>query len=368
MGPGLVRDNLLSMSSSHSSPVSFVRPAIDARLAGFVQRRRPEVLEIGAELAPLLDSLDSMLTGGKRLRPAFCYWGWRGAGGEDVPEIYAAAASLEFLQACALIHDDVIDNSDTRRGLPAVHRQLAALHADAGWDGGSLEFGRGAAVLLGDLCLAWSDEMYQASGLPADALSAGRGPFDLMRTEVMAGQYLDLVEQARGADSVEASLRVMRYKSAKYTVERPMHLGAALAGRGVELAPVYSAYGIPLGIAFQLRDDVLGVFGDPELTGKPAGDDLREGKRTLIVAETLSRAKAAETRRFRDLLGDPGLSAEDVEWMRDVIVDSGALAACEQRIDDYVGEATTALESDLIAEEARSALADLIVAATARKH
>lgn len=356
------------MTPSHFSPISFVRPAIDAELTAFISRRSALMLEIGMELEPVLDALNAMIGGGKRLRPTFCYWGWRGAGGGEVPGVYTAAAALELLQACALIHDDVIDSSDTRRGLPATHRRLAALHRQSGWSGDSTAFGQGTAILLGDLCLSWCEDMYQSSALPPAALAAGREPFDMMRTEVMAGQYLDLVEQARGADTVEAALRVMRFKSAKYTVERPLHLGAALAGRYTELAPVYTAYGIPLGIAFQMRDDVLGVFGDPEETGKPAGDDLREGKRTVLVAETLSRVGGAEAERFRRLLGDPGLDAEAVAWMRSVISGSGALDACEERIGDYVADATRALESDVIADDARSALSDLIVAATARKH
>ncbi|MDA2814142.1 polyprenyl synthetase family protein [Nocardiopsis sp. RSe5-2] len=358
---------MTSTPSTPSSPVSYVRPAVDAALWEFVGRRRAELLEIGAELAPAMDALEAMLSGGKRLRPAFCFWGWRGAGGSDAPEAYTAAASLELLQACALVHDDVIDNSDTRRGLPATHRRLAALHAEQGWSGSSEGFGQGAAILIGDLCLAWCDDMYQGSGLPPESLAAGRAAFDAMRTEVMAGQYLDMLEQVRGAESVEASLRVMHYKAAKYTVERPLHLGAALAGRGPELAPVYSAYGLPLGVAFQLRDDVLGVFGDPAQTGKPAGDDLREGKRTLLVAETLERAGEAAAAEFRSRLGDPGLDDEAVSLMRTITEECGALEACERRIDDYVEQATRALESDLIEPEARSALADLIVAATSRK-
>ncbi|GAA4927699.1 polyprenyl synthetase family protein [Streptomonospora halophila] len=356
------------MTFSASSPVSFVRSAVDSEIARFVARRRAQLLEIGSELAPAVDALEAMLAGGKRLRPAFCYWGWRGAGGADVPGIHAAAASLEFLQACALIHDDVIDNSDTRRGLPATHKRLEELHERSGWSGSAADFGRGAAILIGDLCLAWSEDLYQASGLELEALRAGRTPFDAMRTEVMAGQYLDMLEQVRGGGAVEATLRVMHYKAAKYTVERPLHLGAALAGRHEDLSPVYTAYGLPLGVAFQLRDDVLGVFGDPEQTGKPAGDDLREGKRTLIVAETLERAGAADRAGFLRRLGDPGLDTDAVEWMRGVAEDCGALAACERRIDDYVEQAGTALESGLLDGSARSALADLVVAATARKH
>ncbi|WP_285728545.1 polyprenyl synthetase family protein [Nocardiopsis sp. ATB16-24] len=357
---------MAASSSSSVSPVSVIRSEVDRELSEFHSTRRTQLLEIGEELAPALDALEAMLSGGKRLRPTFCYWGWRGAAGAPGDErMIRAAASLEFLQACALIHDDVIDNSDTRRGLPATHKRLAKLHADHGWSGDSEEFGQGAAILIGDLCLAWSDEMYQASGFDARVLRDGRPPFDAMRTEVMAGQYLDTLEQVRGTTTREAALRVMRYKSAKYTVERPLHVGAALAGRQ-DLAQVFTDYGIPLGIAFQLRDDVLSVFGDPSTTGKPAGDDLREGKRTLIVAETLARASADEAERFRSLLGAPDLSVESVEWMRSVIEGSGALAVCEAMITEYAERAVAALESPELDASAREPLRRLVVDATER--
>ncbi|MFD6952192.1 polyprenyl synthetase [Nocardiopsis sp. TSRI0078] len=360
---------MVPSSSPSASPVSVIRSDVDRELSGFSAAHRAQVLEIGEELAPAMDALEAMLSGGKRLRPTFCYWGWRGAGGAAGDErVVRAAASLEFLQACALVHDDVIDNSDTRRGMPATHKRLAKLHADHGWSGDSEGFGMGAAILIGDLCLVWSDEMYQASGFPAEVLRDGRPPFDAMRTEVMAGQYLDTLEQVRGTATREAALRVMRYKSAKYTVERPLHLGAALAGRHEELAGVYTAYGVPLGIAFQLRDDVLGVFGDPSTTGKPAGDDLREGKRTLVVAETLARAGAADSARFLSLLGAPDLSVESVEWMRSLIEGSGALAVCEEMITEYADEAVAALESPELDPDAREPLRRLVVAATSRSH
>ena len=166
---------------------------------------------------------------GKRLRPAFCYWAWRGAGGDDSPEAIAAATSLELLQACALVHDDVMDGSDTRRGLPAAHRRFAALHRESGWLGSPEDFGVGSAILLGDLCLSWADQMLLSSGLPAAALERAKPVYDDMRTELMAGQYMDLLEQARGGGSVERALRVVRYKSAKHTIERLLELGATLA-------------------------------------------------------------------------------------------------------------------------------------------
>ena len=356
------------MAASFSSyAVSAVRSGVDRELSTFHSEHRRHLLEIGEELAPIADAVETMISGGKRLRPTFCYWGWRGAGGAaDDEHIVRAAAALEFLQACALVHDDVIDNSDTRRGRPATHKRLAKLHADHGWSGLSEGFGQGAAILIGDLCLAWSDEMYQASGFDPQTLQEGRVPFNAMRTEVMAGQYLDTLEQARGTSSREAALRVMHYKSAKYTVERPLHMGAALAGRLSDLSDVYTDYGIALGVAFQLRDDVLGVFGDPSTTGKPTGDDLREGKRTVVVAETLARASAVDAERFGDLLGTADLSVASVEWMCGLIEESGALAACEKLIDEYAERALVALDSPELASDAREPLRELVVAATSR--
>jgi geranylgeranyl diphosphate synthase type I len=342
---------------------------MDKALYAFVDRQRPLLGAISEELSPLLTALDSLLSGGKRLRPAFCYWGWRGSGGGDITEFFTAAASLELLQAGALIHDDVMDGSDTRRGQPAAHRRFEALHAESGWRGSAEAFGSGGAILLGDVCLTWCEEMFQGSGLPAEALRRGRPIFDRMRTEVMCGQYLDLLGQARGSRPggyamVEAALRTVRFKSAKYTVERPLQLGAALAGS--QSVEALSAYGLPLGAAFQLRDDVLGVFGDPAETGKPAGDDLREGKRTVLVALTLERAGSRQAEVVEGLLGDPGLNTAGVEMLRSVIVETGALDACEQMIDRYAADASEALAAAPLTAEAREALSELTVAATAR--
>jgi geranylgeranyl diphosphate synthase type I len=314
-----------------------------------------------------MEALLALLAGGKRLRPAFCWWGWRGAGGNDLEEAVIAATSLELLQACALIHDDVMDASDTRRGQPAAHRRFAALHRGSSWLGSPETFGVGGAILLGDLCLSWADELFMRSGLPPESLMRAKPVYDVMRTELMAGQYLDLLEQARGGGSVERALRVVRYKSAKYTVERPLHLGVTLAGGGPQLVEASSAYGLPLGEAFQLRDDVLGVFGDPDETGKPAGDDLREGKRTVLVALALEASSPAQTALMRRHLGDPGLTIAGVDELRDVITETGALARVETLIAELTAQALAALGSSGLAESARSVLADLAVAATTRR-
>ncbi len=340
-----------------------VRKALDAFLGGCT----PALDGIGPETALLGDAVVSLLSGGKRLRPAFCYWGWRAAGGPDCEEIVRAATALELVQGCALIHDDVMDGSDTRRGQPAVHRRFATLHRSEGWRGDPEAFGTGAAILAGDLCLTWADELLFASGLPMETLLAAKPVYDAMRTELMAGQYLDLLEQAVGGGSVPRAERVIRYKSARYTVERPLHLGAVLAGGPPEVVDALRAYGAPLGEAFQLRDDVLGVFGDPAETGKPAGDDLREGKQTVLVALTLERATPQDAATLRRLLGDPHLSTDGVRDLRQVIASSGALDRVEELIAERTERAVSALAGSPVTDDARAVLAALAVAATERR-
>ncbi len=310
------------------------------------------------ELAPFAEAAAALLSGGKRLRPAFCYWGHLGAGGADSDALLTAAASLELFQAAALVHDDVMDGSDTRRGRPAAHRAFEELHRSSAWQGSSEAFGAGAAILLGDLLLVWCDEMLVGSGL---VTPAARRVFDTMRAELAAGQYLDLLEQARPEPTVQTALRVAELKSAKYTIVEPLLLGAALAGQ--DRTATFTAYGMPLGVAFQLRDDLLGVFGDPAVTGKPAGDDLREGKRTVLIALALEQATPAQASLVRRELGSPSAA---IEALREVLVDTGAVDAVERRIEDGTAQALTALERGDLVPEAVAALTDLAVAATKR--
>ncbi|HEX6968531.1 MAG TPA: polyprenyl synthetase family protein [Micromonosporaceae bacterium] len=344
-----------------------LRPRIDKALAEFLAAQRGRLAAIDDALLSVADAVEAfVLRGGKRLRPAFGYWGYRGAGGTDSDQVVASVAALEFVQASALIHDDLIDRSDTRRGEPALHRRFAAEHRAAGWRGDPDAFGDSAAILLGDLCLVWSDEMLHTGGLAPATVARARPVFDEMRTEVTAGQYLDVLTQVTGDTSVERAGKVARYKSAKYTVERPLLLGAALAGAPAAITAAYSAYGLPLGEAFQLRDDVLGVFGDPAQTGKPAGDDLREGKRTYLVAAALEAADEAARAVLARRLGDPRLDQDGVEQLREIIADSGALARTERRIARLTDQALTALTGVELDGEAYEVLVDLAVAATRR--
>src|SRR3954470_5801934 len=344
-----------------------LRQRVGKSLGAFLSGQAPRLDAISESLVPLQDAVaDYLLGAGKRLRPAFCYWGWRSAGGGDTDEVVAAASSLELLQACALIHDDVMDGSDTRRGQPAMHRRFAAMHRREAWQGDADAFGVSAAVLLGELCLIWADELLNTCGLPTDALLRAQPVYDEMRVELMAGQYLDLFEQVMGAGTVESALRVARFKSAKYTIERPLHLGAVLAGADGDVLSGYSDYGLPLGEAFQLRDDVLGVFGDPTETGKPAGDDLREGKRTALVALALHHASPGQADVVRRLLGDPALDAAGVDELRQGIVDTGAVDRVEELITNLTADALTALRAAPIEDEARQVLEELAQAATSR--
>jgi geranylgeranyl diphosphate synthase type I len=344
-----------------------LRPRVDKALAAFLAIQRSRLLAIDEVLGEIADALDDfVLGGGKRLRPAFAYWGYRGAGGTDSEQIVAAVSALELVQASALIHDDLMDRSDTRRGEPSIHRRFAAWHTTAGWRGSGDSFGDSAAVLLGDMAMVWSDELLHTSGIEPADLARARPVFDEMRTEVTAGQYLDVLTVVTGDLSTERASKIARYKSAKYTVERPLLMGAALAGAPETLLRAYSGYGMPLGEAFQLRDDILGVFGDPAQTGKPAGDDLREGKRTYLVAAAHAALDPAGQAELKERLGDPELDDAGVERMRTLIRESGALARTEERISTLTGTAVAELEGAEMDGDARAVLLELADAATRR--
>jgi geranylgeranyl diphosphate synthase, type I len=345
--------------SMHPADRENLRPRVEFSLSRFLLDRRAHMTSIDSSLSMVADTMDAFVASGKRLRPAFAYWGYRGAGGADRDDVVRAVAALELVQASALMHDDLMDGSETRRGEPAVHRRFREQHLRAGWRSDPDNYGMASAILLGDLCLVWSDELFGMSGLDPVTVARARPVFDLMRSEVMLGQYLDVLTQASADTSVERASQVARFKSAKYTVEHPLLLGAALADATPEIRTSYSRFGLPLGEAFQLRDDVLGVFGDPAVTGKPAGDDLREGKRTYLVATAFARidepARAALTAR----LGDPALDAEGVAQLREIILGSGALAATEERIEELATGALAILDSVELAGDAGKVLREL---------
>lgn len=351
-----------------SGLIERVQACVDAEL----DRQRVVLAELGPDVEDLLDVTAALVRGGKRLRASFLTWGYCAVA--DIPaeqapaDIISMATAMEFFQAAALLHDDVMDGSDTRRGAPSAHVALAARHAVRDWDGPSDRFGVAGAILAGNLCLTASDELVARAELPD--LGPAREMFAVMRTQLMAGQFLDVVESVRpwadlpSQERLTRADRVIRYKSAKYSVEHPLLIGALAAGADDAQVDALSRYGLDVGRAFQLRDDLLGVFGDPAVTGKPAGDDLREGKRTVLVAAALERLDPAGRAELIEGLGQD--DAAVIARLQELISDSGAVEFVEERISGLTDDALAALAQAGLGERGYAALTDLAEQATQR--
>jgi geranylgeranyl diphosphate synthase type I len=341
-----------------------IRADIDTRLAVFLEDKVRAAAErrLPGELVEVLSGF--VFAGGMRIRPLLCVIGWYAAGGEIPPgPVVRAAASLEMFHACALIHDDLMDESDTRRGRPTAHRALAARHtgrADA------RRLGASAAILLGDLALAWSDELLHTAGLAPNQLTDALTVIDTMRTELVHGQYLDLLATGGPTTETGRALTIARYKTAKYTVECPLHLGAAVAGAGTSLRAALSDFALPLGEAFQLRDDLLGTFGDPTVTGKPRLDDLRAGKDTALVTLAMQRAGPAQRHTMRALIGNRAMDEDDADRVRRILEATGARAAVERLVRERQDQACDVLRRAPFPPAATAALLEIAFAATVR--
>ncbi|GGD42317.1 geranylgeranyl pyrophosphate synthase [Microbacterium faecale] len=356
--------------------------AISERMLTFADERLDQIRldgDIGTDpIAELLIKRARLaITGGKRLRARFAYWGWRAVHAEYTgphPGLIDLGASVETFQAAALVHDDIVDNSDTRRGERSAWRALEDEHHARGWAGDPEEFGRNGGILLGDLLLGWSDDLLEGALARNDdpgARRAARDTYARMRRDVILGQFLDVAEEAAWPTTPDAShadraMRIAILKSARYSVQQPLLLGAAYAGGDVAVREALAAFGRPLGLAFQLRDDALGVFGDPSVTGKPAGDDLREGKRTLLVAYAREGMDPTTRADFDDRLGSPDLTTEEITELQHVVRSSGALARVERLIDRSATEAMDVLRRAPFANTVEEELSALVTAATRR--
>jgi len=348
--------------------------AVTEQLRRYLGERREACAYIGPEYGALTAAVEEfVLRGGKRVRPLFAYWGWRAVVPEDPgdvidPAVMRLFSALELLHACALVHDDVIDDSATRRGLPTVHRHFAETHRSRQWLGSPEQFGLSAAILAGDLALVWADDIVATAELPADAHRRVQRVWSDIRTEVLGGQFLDIVHESSGADTVAAAMTVNTYKTASYTITRPLQLGAAAAADRPDVLEIFHRVGNDLGVAFQLRDDVLGVFGDPAVTGKPSGDDLRSGKRTVLLAEAVELAERTDPVAAKLLRTSIGTDLTDaqVRELCEVIESVGALAAVEQRIESLLQGALDELAAAPINDAARIGLTELARAAANR--
>jgi len=364
---------------------------VTARIDDALDAHATALAEIAPDLEPLVGEARALLAGGKRFRALFAYWGWRAVAAiadpdsplaelddpradRELPAIVSVAAALEIFHAAALVHDDIIDSSDLRRGRPSAHRGFESLHRESGWDGDAAGFGTSAAILLGDLLLGWADELFEdglARIADRDAAHAARAEYARMRTEVTVGQYLDLLEEDSwrsrpDAEALPRAHRVIVYKSAKYSVEAPLAIGGALAGGSLAQLAALREFGLPLGVAFQLRDDMLGVFGDPAVTGKPSGDDLREGKRTVLIGLARQKMPPTAVRVLDELLGDPALDEAQVRMLQNTMRDSGAAEQVERIIAHNVRLAREALDGAPLAAAARAELVELADRVTRR--
>lgn len=342
----------------HTAPQSLLDVAsrVDKRLELLLAVERERWAKVDADLVPPIDEIARLvLAGGKRLRPAFCFWGFVGAGGDPTDELVIdAGAALELLHAFALFHDDVMDGSLTRRGEPTTNAKFEASHGANKLAGESRRFGDGVAILVGDLAYVYSDQLMRNASPQAWTI------WNELRIELNFGQYLDMLGSAMNERRREKAERICRYKSGKYTIERPLHLGALLSAptRGDELIPVLSAYGLPLGDAFQMRDDVLGAFGDTAITGKPVGDDLREGKPTPLMAIATARANAAQLKELQ-LVGNQDLTPEQIVRVQQVIRETGALDELETVITRLTDEAIAAVQNVPFTQAVRDELITL---------
>jgi len=345
-----------------------MRKDINSALTQFVQGENKYLSKIGPELDPVAIGIEKfLLDSGKRLRPLFAYVGYLATGNTVNPEIVKALSSLELIHVCALIHDDVMDGSDTRRGAPSIHKSFEAMHIKENLNGSSSKFGVASAILMGDLALVWSAQMLHNSGIKDHELINVLPFYDEMRVELMAGQYLDVFEQSLATQSIDRSMKVARFKSGKYTIERPLHFGGALGNGSADLLKTFTEYGIPLGEAFQLRDDMLGVFGNPKETGKPAGDDLREGKRTALIAATFDKANKTQMEVLNEYFGDPNLSNDQISLLQEIIVETGAQSHIESVIKQLAETSLNALTYEGISLEGKQLLQELVHLSTNRK-
>lgn len=356
--------------SVEAAATSELAGTITEQLRRYLHDRRGATAYMGSEYDGLIAGLEEfVLGGGKRLRPAFAYWGWRSvATGEPGAGLLLLFAALELMHAWALVHDDVIDGSSTRRGMPTAHVKFADVHRERHWRGTSERFGTAAAILLGDLAIAWADDIVAEADLSPAAHRRVQRVWADIRTEVLGGQYLDLVAESSGAESIASAMTVNTFKTASYTVSRPLQLGVAAAADRPDVHAVFQEFGTDIGVAFQLRDDVLGVFGEPAVTGKPAGDDLRSGKRTVLLAEAMALAEKSDPLAANLLRTSVGTEMTDdrMRELRDMIKAVGALAAVEDRIAILTRRALATLESAPINASAKAALVELAGIATHR--
>jgi geranylgeranyl diphosphate synthase type I len=349
-----------------------IRAQIDLALEKFLSSNLSQISQISPDLADCAKALqDFALNSGKRFRPTFTIVAAIATGADPSEKLYKAAIALELIHVCALIHDDLMDGSDTRRGVPAIHKRFESIHLANSWKGKADNFGSGAAILIGDLALVLADKALHEAEISNNNFSQVSKIYDELKIELMAGQFLDVFEQTQSNNNLDRALKIATFKSGKYSVERPLHFGAALTtdqSHFGEFEHIFSEYGIPLGIAFQLRDDLLGVFGDPAITGKPVGDDIREGKRTALIALAMPALNPKEQDLLNSSLGRADLNEGQVKEIQALLINSGAVSEIESIIENQISLARDAISNPLLSENGKILLEIMIEKTTKRNY
>ncbi|MCK8681061.1 polyprenyl synthetase family protein [Streptomyces lichenis] len=349
------------MAAERWEPAAF-KERVDTVLRAFVAEEADRLTAIDPALAPVAGQLESAVAEGKRLRAAFCYWGWRAVGQPDSEALVRAAAAMELVHAAAVVHDDLIDDSPLRHGRPTAQ---VALRSAVRRRPRAVSAARSLAMLVGDLLMSLAGQLFTTSGLPSAYLGRARPLWAALARELVAGECLEILHTG-GVPDTAASLKVVRYKTAKYTVEQPLLIGGALAGAGGRLREGYTAYGLPLGEAFQLRDDLLGLFGEPARTGKANADDLRARRPTALLAEAWRAAGDRERAELDALLGRRDLDAEGVRAVCGLLRRLKAPDRVEAMIAERVSEALDALDGLALPPPAAAALTALAHSAATR--
>lgn len=350
------------LKSSGPSPSSFqtllkqVRRDVDTRLAALFQRKLTEAGPLGPDVVALVEALsDLTMRGGKRFRPALLYAAYR-AVDDQAPETTAldAGAALELLQTYLLVHDDWMDRDDVRRGGPAVHAMLAHHY-------GSRTLGDAAALLAGDYASAIALEALASVKTSGDRIAQAARLFAQIQQDAIRGQQIDLVGKSENIELMHD------LKTGSYTVRGPMLLGAILAGGTVEVLARLGQFARPLGIAFQLRDDLLGAFGSPKETGKPFGSDIRSGKKTALFEEALSRTGPADRHSLTETVGRRDATDTEVKTVVAVYERCGARDAVERRVNQLVKKAVSALSGGHLSKRGTGWLLGAATALTVRE-
>lgn len=287
-----------------------------------------------------------MLSGGKRLRAAFMYYGYISANGKEEEKILDAAISIEFIHAFLLMHDDIIDRDDLRHGVTTLHRYYADMgkrffpHKD------TEHFGNSMAIIVGDMLGAFGNDIIFRSDFSNDLKFQALSKLQDIVSYTVIGQARDVYMEYQGEATEEEILAMYRNKTAKYTVEGPLHLGGILAGASQALLDGLTAYAIPLGIAFQIQDDILGLYGSAERIGKPVGSDIQEGKITLLVSRALRNSTREQQTRIKALLAlGERFTTRDGEEFCELIRMTGALAETQELAQEYISEGKRSLEN-----------------------